>query len=289
VDLDDKKFSPQEIIDALPHFVWGKDVEGKYVVANLAYSKVCGRSVAEIVGKSDLDLFPKEVAELHTLNENEIYRTKDHKKIEEEKTVNGNKVWYEVFLQPVIEGEKVIGIIAEGHEITGRKNIQKEISDVKERYEELVDNLMVGVYRNTPGPTGHFLEANPAIIQMFEAGTKEEFLKHNVSELYVDPAKRKEFSDKMMANGFLKAEELELKTLKTGKVFWGSVTAIMKKDEKGEVYFDGIIEDITERSMAEKELKEKMAELERMNALMINRELKMSELKEEIERIKNTK
>ncbi|MFH0797199.1 MAG: ATP-binding protein [Candidatus Omnitrophota bacterium] len=122
----------------------------------------------------------------------------------------------------------------------------EEIIRVRMGYQELVENLNVGVYRNTSGKNGHFIEANNAIIKMFEADSKEEFLSHNVSDLYADASKRKEFSDKMLEKGVLKNEELELKTLK-GKKFWGAVTAVMKKDEEGNIFFDGIIEDITAR------------------------------------------
>ena len=135
-----------------------------------------------------------------------------------------------------------------------RAEADREIRAVKERYEQMVNNLPVGIYRNTPGPKGHFLEVNPFMISLFEADSKEQFLKINVSDLYADPAKRAEFSNKVMANGFVKDEELELKTLK-GKEVWCSVTVVMKKDD-GNTYFDGIINDITERKRAETQLKD---------------------------------
>jgi PAS domain S-box-containing protein len=90
---------------------------------------------------------------------------------------------------------------------------------------------------------------------MFEAGSKEEFLKHNVSDLYQDPDKRKEFSEKISVNGYVTGEELQLKTLK-GRLLWGAVTATMKKDENGDIYFDGMVEDITARKLTEKALRD---------------------------------
>lgn len=148
------------------------------------------------------------------------------------------------------------------------KNIQKEnersaIERIEslEKYQTLVDNLSVGVYRNTPGPQGFFLEANPMIVSMFEAGSKEEFMKHKVSDLYQDPTKRDLFTEKIMKRGFIKNEEIYLHTLK-GKELIASVSAVMKKDKDGSIYFDGIIEDITDRKKTEEALKNAYDKLE---------------------------
>jgi hypothetical protein len=54
------------------------------------------------------------------------------------------------------------------------------------------------------------------------------------------------------------------------------------RDEKGEFSFIAMIRDITARKKVEGELQEKLLELERMNKMMIDRELKMSELKQKI-------
>jgi PAS domain S-box-containing protein len=120
---------------------------------------------------------------------------------------------------------------------------------INDKYQALVNNLSVGVYRNTPGPKGHFLEANPAIVMMFEAASKEEFLQYNVSDFYADPKMRKVFAAKIMKHGSVRDEHLDLVTLK-GKQFIGSVTATVTKDEHGNTCFDGIIEDITEQKKA---------------------------------------
>lgn len=117
-------------------------------------------------------------------------------------------------------------------------------------YSALLNNLPVGVYRNTPGPKGHFLEVNAAMLPMFGARSKEELLKHNVSDFYVDAKARKVISDKILKQGFIKGEQLQLKTLR-GKNFIASVTAMLAKDPNGDPYFDGIIEDITEQKKSE--------------------------------------
>jgi len=53
-------------------------------------------------------------------------------------------------------------------------------------------------------------------------------------------------------------------------------------------YFVTIFENITTRKQSEDELKEKFKELESMNSAMIDRELRMVELKKQIETLQKT-
>ena len=151
----------------------------------------------------------------------------------------------------VLDGQwHAVGIL---RDITERKRAQEQLARAEKQYHELVNNLTVGVYRNTPGEHGRFLEANPTMVTMFEATSKEEFMQHPVSDLYIDATRRREFSEKIMKQGFLKDEELQLQTLR-GRRFWAAVSATMKTDEAGQVFFDGVIEDITDRKHAEESL-----------------------------------
>ena len=140
-------------------------------------------------------------------------------------------------------------------EIERRKEIEKEILQEKQKYKDLMHNLPVAVYRNTPGPEGRFLEMNPAHVAMLDADSEEEVMRYNVSDLYRTAAKRKEIADKLMRQGFIRNEEVELVTLR-GRPIWGSVSAVVKHDREGKPYFDGIIEDITSRVEAERLLSE---------------------------------
>ncbi len=135
-----------------------------------------------------------------------------------------------------------------------RAQTEATLIESEQKYKDLVDSLPVGIYRNTPGAEGHFLEVNPAIATMFEGNSVAEFLDHNVSDFYSNPDDRAKFSQKIQEQGFVKNEELALRTLK-GKELWAAVTAVMKEDKEGQVYFDGMIADITERKQFEEALR----------------------------------
>lgn len=133
---------------------------------------------------------------------------------------------------------------------------EEALRESEEKFRTLTDNVNAGVYRNTAGSKGRFLEANPAIVRMFGYENKEEFLAINVADLYQNSEDRNTFNEKMLKEGFVRNEELHLKK-KDGTPFIGSVSAVAVKDESGNLkYYDGIIDDITERKKAEAALRE---------------------------------
>jgi len=144
-----------------------------------------------------------------------------------------------------------------------RRQSEKALKSSEEKYKTLTNNLHVGIYRNTVGSEGQFLEANPAIVQIFGYENKADFLNISVAELYQNPDYRKKISDKMLQNGFVRNEELLLKK-KNGEQIVCSVSAVAVKDENGKVkYYDGFIEDITER----KQLESRLQQAQKMEAI----------------------
>ncbi|MCD4789809.1 MAG: PAS domain S-box protein, partial [Bacteroidales bacterium] len=142
-----------------------------------------------------------------------------------------------------------------------RKKTEDALKESEKKYRTLTENLNVGIFRDTLGPKGKFIEMNPALIKIFGYKNKEEVLKLNVSDLYQNPEERKNFNRQIIENGFVKDEELNL-IKKDGSALIGSVSAVAVKDKNGKVkHYDGIIEDITERKKIEKELIQKNIEL----------------------------
>lgn len=131
----------------------------------------------------------------------------------------------------------------------------KQLNDTYQKYADLVNNLSVGVSRRIADLNGVFVEVNPAIVEMFEAESKEEFMKYPIRRFCLNDKQAKELNDKILQDGFIEDEELKMVTLK-GKVFWTSHTAIRKKDNDGQIYIDSITTDITQRKRGEEKLRE---------------------------------
>jgi PAS domain S-box-containing protein len=239
-------------IESLQDLAFLKDEKFRHIFINEAYEDFLGKNKKEIIGKTDFELLPKNLASQ--------CRKSDKKTIENGKMVvtvesEGDHI-YETRKFPVRLKDGKIGVGATIRDITERKRTENALKESEKKFRTLTENINVGIYRNTVGPKGRFIEANPALVQMFGYKNKEEFLRINVADLYQDPEDRKKFSRIMLKDGFVKNKELKLKK-KRGKLFYGSVTAVAIKDKKGKVkYYDGIIEDITEHKKMEESLRE---------------------------------
>jgi len=162
------------------------------------------------------------------------------------------------------ESGTIIGAVEVTFDITVIRQADEAIRASEDKYRALTENINVGIYRNTAGPKGRFIEANAAIVRMFGYASKDEFLEIDVSDLYKNPCDRETFTKKMFKCGFVREEELYLKR-KDGSTFYGSVSAVSIKDDRGDLlYFDGIIYDITERKKAEEDLQESYLKLKRV-------------------------
>ncbi len=163
-----------------------------------------------------------------------------------------NKPTYEALEARVRELEKALS----DHRASGRRAAGEAVGTTDREWKELLARLPIGVYRNTPGPTGRFIMANDAIARMFGYASPEEFMQTRVSGLYMDPADRERFSRQLLARGGVSAAILRLKK-KDGSAFSASVTAGAIRNAQGKIeHFDGIIEDITERLQTESALRE---------------------------------
>jgi len=158
-------------------------------------------------------------------------------------------------------GFAVFGLVVGHYDLQARQRAE-ELA----RYKELVENIPVGIFRTTSGSDGEFVEVNPTMGHLFGAEDAEDLLSHPVSDIYADPAERAAVSERVMDEGSVLEHELEFERL-DGERFWGSMTAI-RFDADGRAYFDGIIEDISERKRYEERLKRHNGQLAVLNDVL---------------------
>jgi PAS domain S-box-containing protein len=135
-------------------------------------------------------------------------------------------------------------------DITERKKAESALKESEEKHRSLVNNVKVGVYRSTPGATGKFLEVNPAMEEI-TGYPREELLRMNVCELYATPSERGKVVEEVTSSSVQSKKELFFKKKDGTEITtWDAIVPV--RNSAGEVlYFDGILEDITERKKAE--------------------------------------
>jgi len=249
----------RDIVDNALEWVWEVDPEGRYTYASPVCEKILGYKPDEVLGKFFYEFFHPDDREELKKRIFEIFAKKEPFRGLLNRNIHkdGRTVWLSTSGVPILDRRgKLLGYRGADVDQTEIKQAEKALRESEERYRTLIEHLPVGLYRNTPGPTGKFIMANPAIAQMFGYDSVEEFMKTKVADLYQNPEERKAFSEKLLARGKLVAEEIRLKK-RDGTPIWGAVTANVVRDEKGEIeYFDGVIQDITDQKRAEQALQE---------------------------------
>ena len=158
---------------------------------------------------------------------------------------------------------KPTGVQAIIRDITERTQMEELLRLSEEKYRSLIENVNVGVYRATR-EDDMFEDVNPALVRILGYKTKEELQNVRISDIYSSQEERIEVGRKVLAQGFLKNEELHL-IRKDGTPIIVSDTRTIVRDADGNLlYFDGILEDITERKQVEDELKKYRLHLEEL-------------------------
>jgi PAS domain S-box-containing protein len=137
-----------------------------------------------------------------------------------------------------------------------------ELQTSEERYRGLFDGVPVGLYRSTPA--GQMVDANQAFVQMLGYPSREVLLAINPASLYVSPEDRVPWQALMEREGIVRDFEVQHRRY-DGTLIWVKDTARAVRDEEGQVvYYEGSLEDITQRVQAEAELRAYQEHLEEL-------------------------
>ncbi len=153
-------------------------------------------------------------------------------------------------------------------------NLEKErdeaIASLKkseEKFRTLTENINIGIYRSTI-ETGEFVEVNPAMVKLLGYDSREELLKIPVEKLYSDPEYRSGFKMNMLENSSTRNHEICLKRKDGAEINCFESSVVVNDKDGNPLYFDGIIEDITERKQLE-EAKNMTEKLETLNNMVV--------------------
>lgn len=176
------------ILNNLPFMAWLKDTDSRLLAINEPFAKICNTAEANIIGKTDFDLFPKKYAE--------IYIGEDKKVMEERLPLsgvepipdsNGKEIWHETFKSPLFDHKNnVIGTVGLSRDITDKKESelelqrqQEEISKANER--EKINRKIIDILRSTLNKDtiknefvnniGNFVKADRVFLAQFDVNS----------------------------------------------------------------------------------------------------------------------
>lgn len=133
---------------------------------------------------------------------------------------------------------------------------RQALKEAETRYSDLFDRVPVGLYRIAPN--GKMLEANPAMVQLLGYPDQQTLLAAQTVDFYVDAQAHQQWRQLMERDGTVRDFETLLRTL-DGKLIWVRHNARAIRNGEDVLYYEGAIEDVTERKQAEEERKALLA------------------------------
>ena len=123
------------LVDNLPDFIYAKDAECRFLLANASVARHMGTTPEQLRGKSDFDFFPPDLAEAYCEDERRVMRSGQALINREEAGIdaNGNAMTLLTTKVPLRDEQGlVVGILGIGRDITARVKVEAEVRAARE-------------------------------------------------------------------------------------------------------------------------------------------------------------
>lgn len=152
MDISDRKVAENELketnillnslIETIPGLFFAKDRQGRHLALNSNLANFFGRSISNILNKTDAELFPPEVAQKIMKKDQKIMINGIYERFEEIVPNNGQDCTYLTIKMPLRNDlGDVIGIIGLAQDISDRKAIEVALADKAEALEQAMQEI----------------------------------------------------------------------------------------------------------------------------------------------------
>jgi PAS domain S-box-containing protein len=269
--LRESESRQKAILSNIPDIAWLKDRESRFIAVNETFGKACGVQPDQLVGKTDLDIWPQELAERYRVDDREVMQSGLRKRVEEP-LINkeGSAAWIETIKTPIWnEKGEIIGTTGIARDITERKKAEDALRESEERYRTLIQTspdaiAVADLYLM-------ITMVNQESLAVFRYEKPEDMIGRNIFD-FIKKEEHQRAVDhirRLMETGHI--ENIEYAVLrKDGSTVTVEVRASLIKDSQGNPSLILIVaRDITERKQAEDALKKAYKDLQETKERLI--------------------
>ena len=281
------------LIDGLPDYLFIKDRQSRFLVNNQAHIQALAATRQdEVVGKTDFDIFPHELARRYYDDEQAVMASGQPLN-REEITVNPQtqeKRWLQTTKIPLRDKDgKVIGLMGISRDITTRKqaeemllqsrdelekNVAERTADLAQANEALANaqRLLEAMLDNIPDriylkdTQCRFMQCNRAVAKRVGLEDPKQIVGKTDFDFYPREKAEEFYQDeqRIIRAGEPLLNKIEQVTNPNGEITWSSVSKVPLRDKDGKVVgLVGISRNITEQIRAEEILRQSRDELEK--------------------------
>jgi PAS domain S-box-containing protein len=171
--LRDSEALYQSLVDCLPQNIFRKDRDGRVTFANQRYCATLKRSLRDLIGKTDFDLFPLELAAKYLRDDRRVLETGTIlEAVEEHLLPDKTKIYVQVVKTPIHDAQgNIIGTQGIFWDVTERKRAEEAVAESERRYRQLTESTQDAII--VADQQGSITLFNPAAERMFGYQTSE--------------------------------------------------------------------------------------------------------------------
>ncbi|MDD1748846.1 MAG: PAS domain S-box protein, partial [Methanothrix sp.] len=254
-----KENQQRALLDNIPDMAWLKDAQSRFIAVNEPFARACGREPEDLIGKSDLDIWPKDLAEGYRADDIDVMARRKRKAVEEPLAdVEGKKHWKETIKTPIFNDEdQVIGTVGISRDITERKFVEEELRQSEAKYLDLYNNAPNAYF--SIGADGKIAMCNVRAGELL-GYPYQSLIGKSFLDLFAETPSGRERAESVFHDFLIckPTNDIELQMLKgDGSPIWVSLTVNAVKDDQERIIESrSMVMDITERKKTEEALKE---------------------------------
>ena len=188
-ELRQRELQEKAILDNIPDMAWLKDEESRIIKVNEAFARSAGTTAENLTGKTDFDIWPKDLAARYRADDKEVLNTGRRKQVEEPLVDRNDRlIWVETIRTPIynLRGQ-VIGTTGIARDITERKKVEEALRESENRYRAITETALDAII--TIDQESTIILTNAAVETIF-GYTSSELFGRSLTMLMPDPLKK---------------------------------------------------------------------------------------------------
>jgi two-component system sensor histidine kinase/response regulator len=257
--LRDSEVLYHSLVESLPLSIFRKDPEGRFTFGNRRFCELMGHPLEELVGKTDFDFFPREMAEKYRQDDEELMRTrKTVDTVEANKQSDGRVHHVHTVKTPLYDSAgRVLGVLGMFWDVTERRRIEEALEHERDLLRALLDSVPDRIYfKDTQS---RFIRCSRALAERLGFDDPDQLIGKTDFHLHPQEIAQEFYNDeqRIVQTGVPLINKVEHQQAPGRPDAWASVTKVPIVNKSGEVTgLVGISRDITDLKNIEGELQE---------------------------------
>ncbi len=256
------------LVENLVQNIFRKDLRGRFTFANTNFCRAIGKELSEVLGKTDFDFFPRDLAAKYQADDHQVIESGKTLEAEEEhETADGERLVVKVVKTPVHNAAgDTVGMQGIFWGITEQKRAQEALVESQERFALAVRGSTDGIWDWDISTNAIYFSSRFKEL----LGYGEDEFANRFSEwedrIYSDDRERALAAFENHLRESVPFDEEYRLQCKGGSYRWFRVRGLAVRTREGKATrMAGSISDITTRKEAEAQLRARTADLERSN------------------------